>query len=191
MHMFTAVLVCMFVVILKVEIYMFLWAIQCILFWLSVMGYLQRSSSYGPLLKMIGLMVVDVLNWLLLWGLLLASTTAMVFTIVSTDLEDYEEGEDEAGFGGAITTSFLYSVQTLFGQQDWLDVAGANDEEYLGNARAYLLEYTVLIGTFVGTVILLNLLIAMLVARYNHVSRYMMSHDLFLSEVVSWFLLHF
>lgn len=41
---------------LQVGMYQFLWALQCILFWITIMAFQQRSAKVGPLLKMIGML---------------------------------------------------------------------------------------------------------------------------------------
>eukprot|EP01084_Bolivina_argentea_P311670 539514_1 len=150
---------------LSVEIYMGLWAIQCVLFWVSLAFYFQRSRSVGPLLRMIALMTQDMINFLILVIIFWIAISLALYYVVSDDLGiDSEYGK----LTGSITSCLFYGMLTFFGTQEWELVS--NTADIIGTPRSLILDMIVCFASVIGTILLLNLLIAMLGNTYNELN---------------------
>ena len=146
---------------LHVEVYMALWSAQCVLFWLSLLFYLERTRSVGPMLKMIGLMFKDMLNFLMLVVLFwMALSFGIYYTSGSDpDLPDLS----------SLSNCMFLAMRAILGDSEiWPLVERTSSS--LGLPRSILLQSIIALGTVVGTVLLLNLLIAMLANTYKTVT---------------------
>ena len=158
----------------QVEAYMALWSMQCVLFWMTLVFYLQRSRSTGPILKMIGLMTKDMFNFLFLVVIFWSAISLAIYYIVSVDLEDYEYDEALASANdyksnlGDLSSCFFFGMLTILGRQSWDEVSLTSPA--IGVPRAFFLDGITAAAAVIGTVLLLNLLIAMLSTTYNEVS---------------------
>jgi len=157
----------------QVESYMILWSVQCILFWLTPLFYLQRTETTGPLLHIIGLMTRDMMNFLLLAGIFWIGVSFAIFYVVNEDLKAYESEEGDSELTGPsslgdLSSCIFYGFLMILGQQDWDSIS--NTSELIGLERSLLLDFYSALTAVVGTVLLLNLLIAMLSTTFADVS---------------------
>eukprot|EP01083_Nonionella_stella_P164217 542904_1 len=150
------------------EVYMALWAVQCVLFWLTLLFYLERTRTVGPMLRMISLMVRDMFNFLFLMIVLWFSISFAIYYIIGDDLQADDEVLAHKQLNSDISSTLFYGVLIMFGQQEW--DALPHNHDAVSPFRSDLLAGVVAFGAFAGTVLLLNLLIAMLSNTYNEVS---------------------
>ncbi|ETO16910.1 hypothetical protein RFI_20427, partial [Reticulomyxa filosa] len=152
------------------QVYMVLWGVQCVLLWTRIAGILQRIPSTGSLLKTVAKMIQDVANFFLI---LIVLTTGFVFAmyyIVSTDLSGNCAVNSSLG---TFSSVLFYMAQSLIGQQDWTTISSTNSENRpsmppcFDQDRSRLAEGLLLLYAVLGTIMLLNLLIAMMATTFN------------------------
>ena len=99
--------------------YMVLWSVQLVLLWCRLALVLRRTRSIGSLLTMIGKMVTDILNFLVILSLLTMGFVFSLIFIIGPDLK-----KDCVVDGGielwGMSDIILYIFQSLLGQQEWV-----------------------------------------------------------------------
>lgn len=155
---------------LLTEVYMAFWSIQCVLFWLTLVFYLRRTRTTGPLLTIIGLMTQDMINFLLFVVLWWVAVSLAIYYVVSTDLQEYEYAteNDSRKTLNELPACLFFGLKNMLGQQDW-DTVNLTSPA-LGVPRSLMLDAITAATAVVGTVLLLNLLIAMLSSTFMAVS---------------------
>ncbi|ETO30790.1 hypothetical protein RFI_06328, partial [Reticulomyxa filosa] len=156
--------------------YMLFWSLQCILVWTRLVGFFRRNASTGVFFKMAMKMMTDILNFLILLILFTAGFMLALYYIVSSDLRISHP--DVCTYDGqfryelyTMAQSVLYVFQTLLGEQDWTTI----NERYNINTgvvcfnwyRSRLAQWVVALYSIVGTIILLNLLLALMASTYD------------------------
>lgn len=154
----------------QVEAYMALWSIQCVLMWLTIVFYLQRTRTTGPILKMIGLMTRDMINFLVLVIIFWFAISLAIYYIVSDDLADfeYDNVDDYRQNLQNLPSCMFFGLLAILGVQNWEEVSSTSPA--LGLPRSLLLDGVTSLTAIVGSILLLNLLIAMLSNTFNEVS---------------------
>eukprot|EP00485_Elphidium_margaritaceum_P010787 CAMPEP_0202689798 /NCGR_PEP_ID=MMETSP1385-20130828/4982_1 /ASSEMBLY_ACC=CAM_ASM_000861 /TAXON_ID=933848 /ORGANISM="Elphidium margaritaceum" /LENGTH=1408 /DNA_ID=CAMNT_0049344987 /DNA_START=72 /DNA_END=4298 /DNA_ORIENTATION=+ len=153
------------------EIYMAIWSLQCVILWTRVASLFKISQRAGPLLRMIMNMLGDVANFFLIWILFFIGGAFAAYYIIGDDLALIDGVEL-----GTLSSCAFYIFQTLLGQQDWdksrsiveVDENG-EDYEIFDETRSNLLQALLCWYAIFGSVLLLNLLIAMMAASYEAV----------------------
>ena len=138
------------------EVYMALWGVQCVLLWTRLTTLLQRSSRVGPLIQMVMNMIVDVVNFVLVLFVFTMGFVFAIFYIAGGDVDVLDK----------VPSVFLYVFQTLVGQQEWDDIKSQRDENdsiVLSPVRSRFLEVAIMVFAVLGSILLLNLLIALMV----------------------------
>ncbi|ETO26696.1 hypothetical protein RFI_10438 [Reticulomyxa filosa] len=148
--------------------YMLFWAIQSVLFWSRVVKILQISRGAGPLIRMVMNMLNDVANFGLISILFLVGIAFAVYYIIGKDLQS-----DESIRLGTLSSVTLYVFQTILGQQDWGSVNSLKDKttrEYVFDPnRSNLVLFIIFFFSVFGTILLINLLIAMMANTFESV----------------------
>ena len=114
-------------------------------------------------------MLTDVANFFLIWFLFFVGGAFAAYYIIGGDLED------SAGLGELSSVTF-YIFKTLIGQQEWDKSASVtNDDDPNNNfevfdvTRSNMLQTLLVFYSIFGTILLLNLLIAMMASSYESV----------------------
>eukprot|EP01084_Bolivina_argentea_P006952 13123_1 len=154
---------------LSTEIYMGIWAAQCVILWTRVASLFKISERAGPLIRMITNMLGDVANFFLIWGLFFLGGSFAAYYIIGNDLMEFEDVKL-----GTFSSVSFYIFKTLIGQQNWDKTASKtnpDDEsiEVFDAIRSNMLQTLLFIYSIFGTILLLNLLIAMMASSYETV----------------------
>ena len=156
------------------QLYIFLWAMQCLLLWGRLSSLIKTTRSMGPLMRMVVNMLGDIGNFALIASVFIIGVTFAVYYIVGDDLED------AVGLGGQGITGFqsvgMFIFRTLIGDPEWDNLASQQLSTDAGQTltvfsafRSNLaIGYIGLFSIF-GTILLLNLLIAMMAESYETV----------------------
>ena len=151
----------------RVEIFMALWSLQCVIFWGRIIFFFQRLRSVGPLITMISLMLRDIMNFLILSSIFMLGVVWAMYYIIGGDLQDVEvtiDGEDTCSCLGTITSVFFFGFKSFLGQQSWEKVESTADG--ISSLRSQMLEGIIMLTQLVGFILLLNLLVAMLKSTF-------------------------
>ncbi|ETO31843.1 transient receptor potential-gamma protein [Reticulomyxa filosa] len=155
--------------------YMLFWSLQCILVWTRLLGFFRRNTSTGVFFKMAMKMMTDIFSFLILLILFTAGFVLALYYIVSSDLRISHPDicTYDAQFRYelySLAQSVLYIFQTLLGEQDWTTI---NERYNLDTGvicfswyRSRLAQCVVALYSVVGTIILLNLLLALMASTY-------------------------
>lgn len=113
-------------------------------------------------------MVNDVVNFSMIWGLFLIGGTFACYYVIAGDL-----AESDAQISSLASVAF-YIFQTFIGQQDWDSVRSyksddADDAYIFDPWRSRIIQFYMFIFAAMGTILLLNLLIAMMASSYQRV----------------------
>ena len=157
-------------------IYMCLWIFQCILIWSRMLSIFQRSETIAPIMKTIVYMIKDIVNFTIILVIILAGWIFALFYLADDDLDTFE-------LSSSFWNSALYMYQTLLGEQNWDDVHPTRPEDiptddriatatknvfYFGRNRSIMAQVIISLFAILGTILLLNLLIALMANTYNY-----------------------
>lgn len=155
---------------MSTEIYMGGWSLQCVILWTRVASLFKISERAGPLIRMIMNMLGDVANFFLIWFLFYIGGSFAAFYIIGYDLSEVD------GVNlGTLSSVMFYIFKTLLGQQDWdksiaqPQDAQTDDDYVFDTVRSNMLQSLLFFYAIFGSVLLLNLLIAMMAASYEAV----------------------
>ena len=137
------------------QLYMALFSCQMILLWTRLSVFWERHKYIGPLLEIVIQMVNDVLVF---------SVLVAIFLLGCVFAFDYTVGDDIDTLRG-FPNCFLYAFLLLVGQNDWDALSALDTPDELDRTRL-LQTYGVIFCVF-GTVLLLNLLIALMASTYD------------------------
>ena len=145
-------------------IYNFLLGITAIVFWARVLYFYESHRRLGPLLKVIGQMIDDTLNYLFISFLLLIGFGLALLSLI---------GDWSGNFNG-ITATFLYMFQSVFMKIDFkvLTACGEHSTElcsdggWLSEWRSNLAQI-LMSGYLVIALCMIRILVAMFAATYN------------------------
>ena len=154
-----------------VLIYMSFWSIQCVILWVRVIGMFSRTDALGPFLRVLVLIFRDILGFFVLAFVVFLGFIYALYYIIAGDLDREYVGEvpedDQISFYlDSAKGCALYLVQTFLGQQDW-EVLQENETYNFSRQRAQLAEGLILVFVLIGTLLLLNLLIAVMSNTFN------------------------
>ena len=159
-------------------LYMALWSIQIIILWVRIVGLLQRTEMMGPLLRMMIYVAKDILQFLILVVAISTGFLWAVYYIVGGDidrdvtcdalLEEYQwdDCEEASEAINSVRGITIYLIQTLLGQQDW-EVLDTNELYGFERGRAQLLTMCILGYVICGTILSLNMLIAIMTTSFD------------------------
>lgn len=155
--------------------YMVLFALQMCLLFLRFCTILSRTRAFGSLVRMAVNMINDVAKWMFLSLVLLLGFVSAVGFVIADDT-DVDEGhciatlsrEDKPDSGNFLTQRYisiiLFMFQVVMGQQDW---AETESNTCLSVSRSRLVQTFIIIFCFLGSVLMLNLLIALMASTYE------------------------
>eukprot|EP01083_Nonionella_stella_P028404 78220_1 len=146
-------------------VYTALMAMQCVLLWTRLLSKLQRSSFLAPLIQMILDMISDVLKFE-------AKAVHDQFGIYDDSVFNDDGPEEYVPPLDSPASLFLYTVQTLLGQQDWELIASDHPGAgpvFFDESRAKAVDMFVMIFSVLGTILCINLLIALMTSTYERV----------------------
>ena len=154
-----------------VLIYMAIWSIQSVILWVRVIGLFQRTEALGPFLRVLVQIFKDILSFFFLAVVVFIGFIFALYFIIAGDLDNtYSEAADDddqlSTYLASVKGCAFYLIQTFLGQQDW-EVITANESYHFGSNRSRLTEGLVLIFVVFGTLLLLNLLIAVMSNTFN------------------------
>lgn len=138
--------------------YMTIFGLQIVILYCRIATIFVRSKTVGPFIRMIGGMMDDIFNFAFVSLIFFLGFTFALRYVLATDVSA-TECDYETDLSNYYQVS-LYVFITLMGQQEWsaLDSNGCGfSEERARIATAFIIVFSVL-----GTVLLLNLLIAMM-----------------------------
>ena len=78
----------------EVELFMALWAAQCILMWSTAFRFVSRSESVGPTLKVMTMMFSDLAIWVFVAALTVVAEAFMIYYILAGDVADAADGDE-------------------------------------------------------------------------------------------------
>eukprot|EP01084_Bolivina_argentea_P307706 531894_1 len=142
--------------------YMTIFAIQIIILYCRIATIFVRNKTLGPFIRMIGGMMSDIANFAFVCLIFFLGFTVALRYVLATDIN--EECEYETDLSNYYQVS-LYVFITLMGQQEWSAI-DANDKCF-SEERAIIATGFIIIFSILGTVLLLNLLIAMMSTTYE------------------------
>ena len=177
------------------EIYMAAWSLLCVLLWSRVVSLLQISRGPGPLIRMIMNMLKDIVNFFSICALFLIGFSFASYYIIAKGMDNVKVllifflmfclsfigsmcfcgfcglnvdlmDVDDVKLGTLSSVS-LYIFQTLLGQQDWEKLDSV--EGQFDSNRSNMVLSLVLLFSVIGSILLLNLLIAMMASTYEAV----------------------
>ncbi len=151
---------------------MTVWGFQMVLLWSRALLIVEQSGSLGDFVQMVLSMFRDILLFAVMLGTIFVGFVLGLKYIVGGDM-DYDTVELDAkdeisshlnSFKGVI----LYLMQALLGQQDW-EIWRENKTHNFSRIRAQLGLLYVLAFIIIGTIILMNLLIALMTTSFERV----------------------
>eukprot|EP01084_Bolivina_argentea_P057973 105879_1 len=144
------------------KIYMIFWSIQLILLWCRIAALLQRNKHAGSLLRMIMNMMVEISSFALLLFLFVFGFVLAVYYIAGGDVDATED------FGGLnrLSSVILYHIQALLAAQEWGNIVSTPDSGF-DSDRSIMVETCMVILSIFGTLLLMNLFIALLTITYE------------------------
>ena len=141
-------------------IFVICWSISAILLWLRMLQVFSISRSVGPFIRMIGNLYFELVAFLKIFGLF---TFAFVFAGLFVSVEEIPEFKT-IPFG--VLTIFRASI----GEYPMLDEIGYNDQNGDLNVRYIMINILSVTWMLVGTILLLNLLIALMAKTFDDLS---------------------
>ena len=114
-------------------------------------------------------MLSDIANFFIIWILFFVGGSFAAYYIIGGDLQD------EVALG-TLSSVMFYIFKTLIGQQDWDKTKSIentddpdNEFEVFDETRSNMLQSLLFFYSIFGTILLLNLLIAMMASSYDRV----------------------
>lgn len=148
------------------QLYIIFWIFQCILLWSRLVAILRRSRAVAPLVQMIFHMLYDILQFGVLLSIFIFSFLFSMYYAVGKDISvDPENGGKVQDLSSFLSVG-LYIFQTLLGQQDWSLI---QSDSRFGSGRSRIVETLMLIFSIIGSILLLNILIALMASTYDRV----------------------
>ena len=156
-------------------VYMFLFGFQMCLLFLRMSTILSRTRAFGALVRMAVNMVGDVGKWMFLSIMLLLGFLSAVAFVIADDT-DADNGhciatldrEDKPDSGSTLQDRYfsiaLFMLQVMLGQQDW---AEADSNPCFEPDRSRIVQTFIIAFCFLGSILMLNLLIALMASTYE------------------------
>ena len=140
-----------------VEVYMALFGLQVIVLYSRIALLFTRSRTLGPFIRMIGGMIDDVIKFAFVAAIFCFGFWLAIYFVAYEDINtdcgaDTNEYDTLTGIG-------FYVFQTLLSQQEWVHIEG---NDCLSGERSRIIQMFVSVFSVLGTILLLNLLIAMM-----------------------------
>eukprot|EP01084_Bolivina_argentea_P124804 221164_1 len=149
--------------------YIFLFGSQMCLLYFRFLSILSRSRLMGPFIRMIFAMLSDLLNFSAIVVLMLIGFAFAIAFAIGSDTKNTEEcfanNTEYTRDFSAFSSISLYMFQVLLGQHDWEQIVTNN---CFGQTRANVAQLFIIIFSVLGTVLLLNLLIALMASTYEN-----------------------
>lgn len=149
-------------------VYMTLFSLQIIILYCRIALIWVRSKELGPFIRMIGGMLDDILNFTFVALIFFLGFVQAVRYVVAEDIgEDVcsEDADLEVDLNSWYAV-MIYVFVTLMGQQEWSAVK-PGDACNISTERQFIAELLVIIFSILGTLLLLNLLIALMATTYD------------------------
>eukprot|EP01083_Nonionella_stella_P207975 755059_1 len=147
-----------------VLIYMSVFCLQICILWSRVCLIFATSRNVGPFISMIPGMVKDILKWTFVLGIFYIGYSFGVHFIIAGDISSLCGVEDGSLENFSIVAEYNFIL--LMGQSEW-SILESND--CLDSNRSLLLKLYMYGFSVLGTVLLLNLLIAMMASTYEQI----------------------
>eukprot|EP01083_Nonionella_stella_P075424 205042_1 len=144
---------------INVLLHMFFFCVQVVILWSRIALLFRTSNTLGPFIAMLPGLFKDIAIWMFLLSIFFLGFGFGSNYIIAGDIPELHHFE----------LVFEYTFITLLGQSDWTYLD--HDETSttgLGPSRSLLLKMIMWAFALVGTVLLVNLLIAMMASTYEH-----------------------
>eukprot|EP01084_Bolivina_argentea_P241321 405153_1 len=147
---------------LSVCIHMFVFCFQLVILWSRIALIFRINKTVGPFIGMIPGMLADIFNWMFVLSIFFVGFAFGAHFLIAGDIV-----ADECNAEGSLSSFslvFEYVFILLMGQSDW---AWLNPNDCMSTGRSTLLKIVMWVFSVVGTILLLNLLIAMMSSTYE------------------------
>eukprot|EP01084_Bolivina_argentea_P167991 291427_1 len=148
---------------LPILLYMFIFCVQICICWSRLALIFSTAKQVGPFIKMIPGMVKDILNWTFVISIFYVGFCFGTHFMIATDVS---EECDSGGDLHDLSLVFEYNFLLLLGQSDWEIL---NPNNCISPLRSLLLKVMMWSFSVAGTILLLNLLIAMMSSTYEQI----------------------
>eukprot|EP01084_Bolivina_argentea_P004429 8417_1 len=154
-----------------VLMYMAIFCFQICVLWSRCAMIFKTARSVGPFISMIPGMVKDILNWTFVLSIFYIGFCFGTHFIIAGDVngdssDDGDGGCDAEGDLNSLPLVFEYNFILLMGQSEW---GLLNENSCMSSGRSLLLKIYMWTFSVIGTVLLLNLLIAMMASTYEQI----------------------
>lgn len=148
-----------------VLIYMFLYCAQICILWARIATIFRRSRFVGPFIGIIASMMSDIMNWMFVLSIFYMGFVFGLHFIVGPDIKSNEDCWEEGQDSYDLYSSWLiaeYVFILLLGQSEW---GAIEPNKCIVMERSIIIKFYVWIFAMLGTILLLNLLIAMMLSQ--------------------------
>eukprot|EP01084_Bolivina_argentea_P243021 407504_1 len=142
-------------------LYMVVFGIQICVLYCRIATIFIRTKNLGPFIRMIGEMLDDVLNFAFVSLIFFLGFTVALRYILADDAT--QECGSDSDINTAYTTA-LFVFITLMGQLEW---SALESNDCFTPTREHVAQVFVVVFSILGTMLLVNLLIAMMATTYN------------------------
>jgi len=127
----------------------------------GLFGYFQPLPFVGPPVKMMIAILVDILDILVVLTLMLAGYSFSMFLLMAEETPPEDSESDQTGFQ-TVNDAFFTTYKQVF-------LAAFDDRTYIFGRYKVISTILFVIVTFLGTVVVLNLLIARMSDSYERI----------------------
>ena len=143
-----------------VTLHMFVFCIQIVILWSRIALIFKTNRVFGPFLLMIPAMIKDIINWVFVLSIFFVGFAFGAHFLIAGDIS-YQCADAQLD---TFSLVFEYVFVLLMGDSEWSDL---EPNACLGQTRSILLKIFMWCFSLLGTIILLNLLIAMMGYTYG------------------------
>ena len=140
-------------------IFIISWTLSSILLWLRTLNLFFLSQKVGPFIRMTANMLLDLTNFLQIFVLFVMG---FVFGLYYMSQGDYTEFI-------SIGESFRAVFKAALGEYPEFDLVNPDPNDSSGDFRFFLMNALMVIWMVIGTIVLLNLLIALMAKSFDDI----------------------
>merc|ERR1719206_1208946 len=147
-----------------VLIYMGVFCMQIIILRPGIQLIFATNRGVGPFISMVPNMIKDILKWTFVLSIFYFGFCFGTYFIIAGDLSEYCAGDSNDAEYDSFSLLAEYNFILLMGQSDW---AVLEENACMNTSRSLILKLYMYFFSVLGTVLLLNLLIAMMASTYE------------------------